>query len=44
MDLGEEASELDWFGLVIVAARLEGLIPVAGHGVGGERNHRSVPL
>src|SRR5262249_50112759 len=43
LDLAEQAGELDRLGVILVAAGGEGLLAVAGHGVGGQGDHRDVP-
>ena len=40
LDLLEQAVELDGLGVVVVAARHQGLFAVARHGVRGERDDR----
>src|SRR5262249_42980283 len=42
-DLAEQAGELDRLGVVLVAPGGEGLLPVPGHGVGSQGDHRDVP-
>src|SRR5262249_25779333 len=43
LDFSQQVRELHRLGFVVVAAGLQGLLPVARHGVGGQRNHRDAP-
>src|SRR6266436_8879984 len=43
LDLLEEPGEIDGLGVEVVAARRHRLLPVARHGVRGERDHRDRP-
>src|SRR5260370_16702683 len=40
LDLLEQPGEIDGLGVEVVAARCDRLLPVARHGVRGERDHR----
>src|SRR5262249_14688773 len=40
LDLRQEPGQLHRLGVVVVAAGLQGLLAVAGHGVGGQGDHR----
>ena len=40
LDLAEESGQIDGLRVVVVAPGLEGLLPVPGHGVGRQSDHR----